>query len=97
MPKAIRICKICGKEYPYCKTARNSDIFRWQDVACCPEHGSEYFAKVIESRKPKKTVAAAKADAPKKDTYTEPEEDLLDLYDEDEDEDEDDEDFEEEW
>lgn len=50
MKQGIRICKVCGKEYPYCKTFRPEGIFRWQDVACCPEHGSEYFALVMASR-----------------------------------------------
>lgn len=48
--KATKICKICGNEYEYCHTFRRDSIFRWQDVACCPEHGSQYFAKIAESR-----------------------------------------------
>ena len=53
MTKAIKICKICGKEYEACHTFRlDEDIFRWQDVACCPEHGAEYFAKIAASRSP---------------------------------------------
>jgi hypothetical protein len=28
----------------------DSNIFRWQDVACCPEHGAIYFAQVAEAR-----------------------------------------------
>lgn len=50
MEKATRICKICGVEYPYCKTNRPTGIFRWQDVACCPEHGAEYFEKIARAR-----------------------------------------------
>lgn len=49
MFKATRICSICGIEYPYCRTA-TSDKFRWQDVACCPEHGVQYFCEVAASR-----------------------------------------------
>ena len=49
MAKATRICEICGKEYPYCKTFRDVK-FRWQNVACCPEHGVEFFKRVLESR-----------------------------------------------
>lgn len=45
-----KICKICGKEYKYCKTESLKDIFRWRDVACCPEHGKEYFRQIMESR-----------------------------------------------
>lgn len=50
MPKGTRICKICGKEYEYCKTQRASNIFRWQDVACSYEHGQEYLKQIIRSR-----------------------------------------------
>lgn len=51
MVNSTRICKVCGKEYPYCKTAlKDGEIFHYQDVACCPEHGSEYFAQILASR-----------------------------------------------
>lgn len=54
MTKAIKICKVCGKEYEACHTFRlDENIFRWQDVACCPEHGAEYFAAIEASRSPK--------------------------------------------
>lgn len=55
MTKGTRKCKVCGVEYEYCHTARGNDIFRYHDVACCPEHGSVYFAKVLASRKGKPT------------------------------------------
>lgn len=51
MPQGVKICKICGAEYPYCKTENRGNRFRYQDVACCPEHGSIYFEKIAESRK----------------------------------------------
>ena len=50
MAKGIRICKVCGKEYEYCKTFAPADKFRWQDVACSPECGAEYFARVDAAR-----------------------------------------------
>lgn len=51
MTTATRICKVCGKEYEYCHTLRRVDgIFRYQDVACCPEHGSIYLAEIEASR-----------------------------------------------
>lgn len=51
MATATRKCKVCGCEYEYCHTNRRvAGVFRWQDVACCPEHGSVYFAKIMESR-----------------------------------------------
>jgi len=51
MATATRKCKVCGKEYEYCHTVRRvAGVFRWQDVACCPEHGSIYLAKIEASR-----------------------------------------------
>lgn len=51
MPNATKVCKICGKVYPYCRSQKKVDgVFRWQDVACCPEHGSEYLAAVLKAR-----------------------------------------------
>ena len=55
----IRKCKICGREYEYCRTLRSNTIFRWQDVACCVEHGTEYFAKVAASRGESSSAAIA--------------------------------------
>lgn len=49
MADNTKICKICGKEYPACTTIIKG-VFRWQDVACCPEHASEYFALVAAAR-----------------------------------------------
>lgn len=57
MVKGTRICKICGKEYPYCKTERAAGIFRYQDVACSVEHGTQYFAEVEAARNPVKAQA----------------------------------------
>lgn len=54
MSTATRTCKVCGEQYEYCHTNRTvAGIFRWQDVACCPEHGSVYLARILESRKSK--------------------------------------------
>ena len=51
MSTATKIGKICGKEYPYCRTERKvAGVFRWQDVACCVEHGSIYLERVLASR-----------------------------------------------
>lgn len=55
MAKTTKKCKICGCEYEYCHTINQTDgIFRWQDVACSPEHASLYFAQIEESRNPLK-------------------------------------------
>lgn len=44
-------CRICDKEYEGCRTAKFvPGQFRWQDVACCPEHGSIYLERIIASR-----------------------------------------------
>ena len=44
-------CKICGKEYEGCKSARIPHSgYRWQDVACCPEHGAMYLEAILKSR-----------------------------------------------
>ena len=48
--KATRICKICGKEYPFCRTERPKGTFIYQEVACCKEHAIEYFANIAASR-----------------------------------------------
>lgn len=51
MATATKKCKVCGAEYEYCHTVRRvAGVFRWQDVACCPEHGSIYLAKIEASR-----------------------------------------------
>lgn len=50
MAKGFRFCKVCGARYEYCHTCRKPGIFRWQDVACCPEHAERYFAQIAESR-----------------------------------------------
>ena len=50
MEKTIRVCHVCGKEYPYCWSEHRDKLFCWQDVACCPEHASIYFAEVERIR-----------------------------------------------
>ena len=48
MAKGTRICRVCGNEYEYCHSVKTWDgINRWQDIACCPEHGAQYFAEVL--------------------------------------------------
>lgn len=60
MATATKICRVCGKEYEACHTfKRITGVFRWQEVACSPECGSIYLAKIEASRaiSPKKTEA----------------------------------------
>lgn len=70
MPKVMKICKTCGKEYEACHTP-NPGIFRWRDVACSPECAQKYIYEVMVARgeveKPEAEAtnaeAATKADA----------------------------------
>ena len=51
MDRPLLTCRICGKQYEACKSARRVDgVFRWQDVACCPEHGATYLDLIRKSR-----------------------------------------------
>lgn len=51
MASAIKTCRVCGKEYEACRSAnRCAGVFRWQEVACSPECGTEYFKKISASR-----------------------------------------------
>lgn len=47
-----KVCKVCGREYEACHTLRPNlnSAFRWQDVACCEEHGAEYLRRIMISR-----------------------------------------------
>lgn len=46
----IKTCRVCGKEYEACHTLKKGNTFRWQDVACCPEHGAQYLHDVLVAR-----------------------------------------------
>lgn len=51
MPITTKVCRVCGKEYEACRSAKTvAGVFRWQEVACSPECGAEYLAKVREAR-----------------------------------------------
>lgn len=70
MATATKICKVCGREYEYCHTARRiAGVFRWQDVACCPEHGSEYLARIVASRSGKSENFAKSSSVSKEDLF----------------------------
>lgn len=48
---ATLICRVCGNEYEACRNAKRIDgVYRWQDVACSPEHGAVYLDLIIKSR-----------------------------------------------
>lgn len=51
MATAMLKCRVCGKEYEACRNAKRVDgVFRWQDVACSPEHGATYLDLIRKSR-----------------------------------------------
>lgn len=65
MATAKKTCRVCGKEYEACRSVvRNVNVFRWQDVACSPECGAIYLARINESR--------GVVDAPKKVRHKKP-------------------------
>lgn len=68
MPIAIKKCKVCGCEYEACHTNKISNGFRWQDVACSPECGAIYLARVMEARGMKENATEKIED----NTYQEP-------------------------
>lgn len=44
------VCRVCGKNYEACLSKRVGTTFRWQDVACSPECGTEYLHRIYVSR-----------------------------------------------
>lgn len=59
MATAILKCRVCGKEYEACRNAKRIDgVFRWQDVACSPEHGATYLDLIRKSRATKHDAVA---------------------------------------
>lgn len=79
MATATRKCKVCGAEYEYCRTNRSvAGVFRWQDVACCPEHGSIYFADVMALRSKEATDIEVAADEAKSVNSESDKSDILD-------------------
>ena len=49
MPREMKICKVCGKEYEACHTP-NPGIFRWRDVACSMDCAQKYVHDVQVAR-----------------------------------------------
>ena len=49
MARTMMTCRVCGKEYEACRSA-NVGTFRWQEVACSLECGTEYLRRIEESR-----------------------------------------------
>lgn len=85
MATATRKCKVCGAEYEYCHTVRRvAGVFRWQDVACSPEHGSIYLDRIMASRSAKPTSDSVEAEEAMSAEGTTNDYDDLDEYEEDE-------------
>lgn len=66
MATGTKICKVCGVEYPYCRTASVPGVFRWQDVACCEDHGRIYLERIIASRSGNKEEEKEAVESPTK-------------------------------
>lgn len=66
-----KTCRVCGSSYPVCKNAsRNPNgVFRWQEVACSPQCGKEYFEQ-IEASRTKKQEEIIEATPDIKETYS---------------------------
>ena len=47
---AKRFCLVCGAVYDYCTCRRENKLFRYQDVACCPEHAVIYFERQAQEQ-----------------------------------------------
>lgn len=61
MAPAWKKCRVCGKEYEACRNLhRIAGVFRWQEVACSPECGTEYLRQIMESRGELPTTEKAK-------------------------------------
>lgn len=51
MATAMKKCRVCGKLYEACHTAKYVEgVFRWQDVTCSRECGDIYLAQIKTSR-----------------------------------------------
>jgi hypothetical protein len=50
---SLKKCRVCGAEYEACRSANRINsmgLFYWKEVACCPQHGSIYLARIMKSR-----------------------------------------------
>lgn len=64
MPKRTKVCRVCGKTYESCRTAKTgSGIFNWREMCCSPECGQIYFKRINEARNPVVKVKEKKANS----------------------------------
>ena len=90
MATATLKCRVCGKEYEACRNAKRVDgVFRWQDVACSPEHGATYLDLIRKSRGEKHNAVAQdleeQAFALLDEEYLNDEDEIFDWFDDEED------------
>lgn len=53
MAKQMKECRVCGKQYEACRSARTgSTVFNWREMCCSPECGQIYLRRVEEARNP---------------------------------------------
>ena len=50
MAKSVKKCRVCGKEFEPCRSAKVNGTFNWKEVACSPECGAKYLERVNEAR-----------------------------------------------
>lgn len=89
MPKATKLCRVCGKPYEACRSLKAAGPFNWKEVACSPECGEEYLRRVIEARTPKPPIPSPaetySAEEPESDYEQEQDEGLFpDLFEDEE-------------
>ena len=59
MANVKKACRVCGKDYEPCRSAKIAPgVFHWQEVACSPECGAEYLRLVMEARNSAKEETA---------------------------------------
>ncbi len=59
MALAKKVCRVCGKPYEACRSAKKDvGVFVWQEVACSEECGRIYLSQILASRTPAPAVEA---------------------------------------
>lgn len=73
MANIKRTCRVCGKQYTFCRTLMPTDgTFRWQDVACSPECGAKYLEQIFKSKaKTEEVKPSKKARTPRQEKAVE--------------------------
>ena len=86
MASTILKCRVCGKEYNACLSAKSIDtVFKWKRVACSEECGAAFVTAILKSRG--QLQEQAKDVMEKSDSDSELNEDYAILADDDDDDD----------